>query len=236
MYETIPREYLKGIDGLTIERDPQPHPTIDDVYTLGECLTESYPSDWGGPDTTRSRVVLYYGSFQRLAELDPTFAWEDEIWETLTHELRHHLESLASEDQLEEEDYAADESYARFEGEPFDPWYYRYGEPAGPGIWRVERDFYLELPWRDADFACASAIEFDWREQRYRIPRPERLGDVHFVLVQGIDVERDGALELVLVRRRGWRDSLGGLLQGDEPEVLESEAEAERLQADATDR
>ena len=80
------------MDGLVIDRQARPHPRTRDIYTLGECVTEAYPSDFGGPDTVRSAVVLYYGSFLRLSRLDPAFDWSEEIWETLTHELRHHLE------------------------------------------------------------------------------------------------------------------------------------------------
>ncbi|MGH7505187.1 MAG: metallopeptidase family protein [Longimicrobiales bacterium] len=94
-WDRIPDRYREGIDGLVVERDAKPHPDAPDVYTLGECVTEAYPSDFGGPDTIRSAVVLYYGSFLRLSRLDETFDWEEEVWETLTHELQHHLESLA---------------------------------------------------------------------------------------------------------------------------------------------
>ena len=88
-------------------------PSLPDVYTLGECVTESYPSDFGGPETTRSVVVLYYGSFFRVSRQDDAFDWEVELWETLTHELQHHLESLAADDSLIDMDYAADENYRR---------------------------------------------------------------------------------------------------------------------------
>ena len=129
-WERIPEEYKQGIDGVRVLRRAKAHDELPDVYTLGECTTEAYPSEYGGPDTIRSAVVLYWGSFVALAELDPEFDWEDELWETLTHELRHHLESLASEDALEDVDYAADENFRRYEGEPFDPFFYRLGEPA----------------------------------------------------------------------------------------------------------
>src|SRR5690606_24793658 len=98
VYESIPAAYKAGVDGLVASREAHPHPELPDIWTLGECLTESWPSEWQGPETTRSVVVLYWGSFRSLAAQDETFDWEEEIWETLTHELRHHLESLASED------------------------------------------------------------------------------------------------------------------------------------------
>ena len=47
-------------------------------------------------------------------------------------ELGHHLESLASEDQLEDVDYAVDEDFKRAEGQSFDPWYFQRGDPEGP--------------------------------------------------------------------------------------------------------
>ena len=52
-YEEIPDAYKQGIDVLIVSRDAVRHPELPDVYTLGECLTESWPSDWQGPDTTR---------------------------------------------------------------------------------------------------------------------------------------------------------------------------------------
>jgi hypothetical protein len=116
-WERIPEDYKHGVDGLLIERDAKPHPELRDIYTLGECTTEAYPSDFGGPDTIRSYVVLYYGSFLRLSRLDPDFDWEEEIWETLTHELRHHVESLAGEDALIQDDVEVSQHFPRREGD-----------------------------------------------------------------------------------------------------------------------
>ena len=126
-FDKIPREFREGVDGLTVRPEALPHPTFPAVFTLGQCLTEAYPSDWTGPDTLRSVVVLYHGSFRELAERDSEFDWEGELWETLTHELRHHLESLANQDDLEGVDYAMEEAFHRAEGDPFDPLYYRSG-------------------------------------------------------------------------------------------------------------
>jgi hypothetical protein len=170
-------------------------------------------------------VVLYWGSFKNLAARDPEFDWEGEIWETLTHELRHHLESLAAEDQLQDVDYAADEGFKREDGRPFDPWYYQRGDPAGPGVYRVEEQIFIEQLWEGSAFDAAAELTFAWEGRRWAIPRPDRLGDVHFVLVDGV-VPGDQLLELVLVRRRSWWDQVKGALGGAALEVLESEAEA----------
>ena len=225
-YREIPEHFKTGIDGLVVSREEVRHPELPDIYTLGECLTESWPSDWQGPDTTRSSVVLYWGSFRRLAALDDGFDWEGEIWETLTHELRHHLESLAAEDRLEDVDYAADQGFKRAEGLDFDPWYYQHGDREGPGAYRVEEQLFLEQEWGEDRYEAASQIPFEWTGSRWTVPRPERLGDAHFVLVTGV-VQPPETLELVLVRRRSWWQDARRLLGTTRLDVLESEAEAE---------
>lgn len=231
-FTEIPEEYREGVDGLTVRAEALPHPVHPDVYTMGMCLTESYPSDWMGPDTTRSVVVLYYGSFEALAELDPDFDWDEQLWDTLTHELRHHLESLANEDRLEGVDYALEESFKRLEGEEFDPFYFQSGDRLGEGIYQVEEDFYLEQVWSQRDFEAAPFIDFTWHGTSYRLPRPDEMGDVHFVLVDGVDVG-PGALEVVLLRRRSGLRGIRELVRGTSLEVLESEARAEVIQETA---
>lgn len=224
-FEAVPERFREGIDGLVVSRESLPHPKLRDVYTLGHCDTESYPSDWVGPDTTRSVVVLYYGSFRNLARLDPEFDWDAEIHETVEHEVRHHLESLASEDQLEGVDYAMDEDIKRSDGEDFDPWYYQRGDPAGSGVFVVEDRVFLEQEWSEAEFQEASEIRFRWHGRSYHIPRPDSLGDVHYVLLDGVE-NAPSVLELVLVRRRSWWEDVKRLVGSTRPSVLESEAMA----------
>ncbi len=226
VFEEIPEAYRDGVDGLTIRRDAPRHPELPGIYTLGECLTEEHLSDFGSADTTRSVIALYWGSFRALAQQNPDFDWEEEIWETLTHELRHHLESLAGDDALEGVDYAADEMFKRFEGRDFDPWYYQHGDVVAPGTYRVERSTYIEQEWDETDFATAEIIEFEWKGTRCSIARPEELGDVHFVLLRGID-DADGEVELVLVRRRSWWAAVKRMMGASGSVILESEAAAE---------
>ena len=226
-YGEIPERFKTGIEGLIVSRDSVPSPGLPDVYTLGECLTESWPSDWRGPDTTRSSVVLYWGSFKSLSEHDPEFDWDDEIWETLTHELRHHLESLADEDRLDEVDYAMDQGFNRAEGLAFDPWYYQRGDPEGAGAYRVEEHVFLEQQWSDQPFKTVGEIPFQWRGRHWVVRRPQQVGDVHFVRVHGV-VEPPEIFELVLVRRRSWWEILIGFLRTARTEVIESEADGEK--------
>ena len=229
IFDAIPEEFRRGVDGLRVVEEDLPHPDLPYVYTLGHCDTEAYPSDWSGPETTRSMVTLFYGSFRHLADLDPYFDWEEELWETVTHELRHHLESLAGEDQLERVDYAADESFKRMEGLPFDPFYYREGEEVGRRLYRVEHDLYLEQHWSPEDFAHSTVATFWFHDRGWQIYTPSELGDVHYVFVDGLEVG-PGELQLVLIRRRGWKERLRDLAEGAIPEILESKAYATALQ------
>lgn len=239
-WDEIPAQYREGVDGLVIERDAREHPTLPEVYTLGECLTEDYPSEYGGPDTIRSAVVLYYGSFLRVSRQSPDFDWEEELWETLTHELQHHLESLAREAALEGLDYAMDENFKRLEGEPFDPFFYRSGTSVAPGVWQVERDTFLEREFRtEEEFRSEEELSereggerrlgFEWRGVSYGAGVAGPLGDVTFVWIEeGVERGPGEELYLVLVRRRGALRALRAYLSGRRLEVVEGAAAARR--------
>src|SRR5699024_8517935 len=95
IFDEIPPEYREGVDGLAVYPDSVPHPSLPGIYTLGECRSEFYPSEYGGAGEVRSIVVLFHGSFRELAATDDEWEWEEELFETITHEVRHHLESLA---------------------------------------------------------------------------------------------------------------------------------------------
>jgi Zincin-like metallopeptidase len=227
VWEEIPDAYRAGVDGLVLDRDAKAHPSLEDIYTLGECLTEAWPSEWGGPDTTRSVLVLYHGSFRRLSELDPDFDWGYEIWETITHELRHHLESLATEDALEDLDYAMDENFKRLQGEPFDPFFYRSGEPLAPGVFGAERDVFVERVFRGSA-PPFDVVELDWEGAAYDVEIPSDLADVTFVdLVEGTESE-EVALCVVLVRKPGAWAAFRRWLRREGPSVAEAEATARR--------
>jgi len=222
LWEEIPDEYRAGVDGLTVSRERVSHPDTPGVYTLGECLTESYPSEWEGPDTLRSRLVLYHGSFRALAARDASFRWEDELWETLTHELRHHLESLAAEDALEGVDYAADQEFRRFDGTSFEAFYYRSGEPLPDGWYAVERTRYLELEW-----PARGPVRFRLDGRSYDAELPAQAADVAFLdVVAGLPEETAFDVTVVLVRSPSRWGGLRRLLRGETPRVIEVEIEA----------
>lgn len=220
-WERIPDEYRAGVDGLVLEREARPHPSLPDVYTLGECVTESYPSAFGDAETIRSVVVLYYGSFFRLARLDADFDWGGELWETLTHELQHHLESLAADDALVDMDYAADENFRRYQGEPFDPFFFRHGVRHDDWM-RVDDEFFLEL----LPPPPGEPLRFGWRGVHYAADLPAGTADVTFLTIRSGVADPPAGLHLVVIPRRGWRDWLRSLRRGARPHVLEREIDA----------
>ncbi len=230
LWREIPEEFKAGVEGVEVERRALAHPQLADIYTLGECLTESWPSSYEGPETLRSRVVLYYGSFLRLSQLDPDFDWEEEIWETLTHELRHHLESLASEDALEDVDYAADENFKRQEGERYDPYFFRSGEVVEPGVYTVEDDVFIEVQVRGRELPAW--LEFELGRSRYRVRAPAGSADVWLILLTA-GVNARGEVHLVVTRRAGLLESVRSLLAGRRARVREEEAEAQRITDEA---
>ena len=224
-WEEIPEHYRQGVDSMVVERSALPHPSLPDIYTLGECLTESYPSDFGSADTTRSVVVLYYGSFFRLSRLDPEFDWKAELWETLTHELQHHLESLATDDTLGDMDYAADENYKRYHGELFDTFFYRSGLPEEEW-YRVEDEYFLEAPLP----APGAPVFFEWNGAGYEADVPAGVGDVTFLTVDsGVD-DAPAALHIVLLAHRGWWRTLRDALSARQLHVAQLETSARRAE------
>jgi len=222
MWDEIPEEYREGIDGIVVKREAEEHPDHDDYYTMGMCFTEPYPSDYMGPESTRSILVLYYGSFAGVADGDPDFPWAEELWETITHELRHHLEFLAEDDALEGVDHALEQTFLRGKGHDFDPWYFQSGLPLAPSVYRVEYDVYIERRWRGD--SPPATIEFEWDGKRWSVPTPSEPGDLHFVQLDDLDAG-GGRFELVLVRDRGLVDRLRRLVKREGLDIFESSAE-----------
>ena len=104
MLDEIPQEFLRGLAGVHVRPEARVEPDYDDVYRMGEYLDPGAEDFLGAGEGLGRHVAIYYGSFVAIADGDPDFDWEDEAWETLTHELRHHVESLAGEDWLVQDD------------------------------------------------------------------------------------------------------------------------------------
>lgn len=195
MLAEIPPEYQAGVAAVVVEEDLVGYPALPGLLTMGECITEEWPDSLGGSDT-RSKVVLHYGSFRALSEIEPGFDWEDEMWETLLHELLHHREASANEAGLELFDWAVEQDYLRREGRPFDPGYYRVLPRDAEGVTRIESEIYLET---EAPPGTGKAV-FRWRGHAYDVAVPPD-GDPVFINVQNLAA---GRLWVVVWRKRGW--------------------------------
>ena len=200
MASELPAEYLDGIAEITVSRKTVPHPVRADVYTLGECIP--LPAAGSEVDDIQSRVVLYHGSFLATADQDPAFDWREEAWETLTHEVRHHLEWRARVPDLEALDRAAEFNYARQDGEPFDPFFFHDGEVIAPGVFRIEDDYFLEQVVRDPP----AQARFGWHGREYLVEVPADTTVPAFLVVEGVLDPPPGELVLVLTRKAGLRD------------------------------
>ena len=194
--DEVPAHFLEGVSEIAVAPGTLPHPTRSDVYTMGECFPDPL-SEEAGAQGIRSRIVLYHGSFQSLARRDPAFDWEEEVFQTLTHELRHHLEWRARTDALEDFDRAAEENFARLDGEEFDPLFFLGGEEVVDNIYQVDDDFFIDRIVRRPP----PVLEFGWHGAKYSADLPRDLTLPVYVTVSGLEEPPPGDLIIVLRRR-----------------------------------
>ncbi len=112
MVAEIPEEFMEGLQGVHVLEHIKREEEYENVVRLGEYLDPGPESFLGGNGLGR-HIALYYGSFKDIARGDPDFDWDAEIWDTLTHELRHHVESLAGDASLIEEDIQREKTFKR---------------------------------------------------------------------------------------------------------------------------
>lgn len=98
MLDRFPEEVLEQLEaGVLVVEDRRRYPNDPpDVYVLGEYVED--------PVLGR-HVVLYYGSFRAILGSASPEEIEEEVVRTLAHELRHHLESRAGVEWLDEQDW-----------------------------------------------------------------------------------------------------------------------------------
>ncbi len=205
-FEAVPAEFRRGVAGPVVVRRAKRHPFLPKYYTLGQCVP--VPETLSPEGERRSTVFLWYGSFVACAMRDPGFDMEEEIRETVRHEIQHHLEDRAGAPDLRDEDEAEEQNERRLEGLPFHTDFYRLGEPAGDGLWRVHPDLFLEiaLDRRALAVALREGLAVRWSGGTWRLG-PESLGKLPaFFPVEGAAEPGDGgddaAGDLVVVVRK----------------------------------
>lgn len=112
MTAEIPDAFLQDLQGVHALEEARLEEGYDDVWRMGEYLDPGPDAFLGGDAGLGRHVALYWGSFRAIADADPDFDWEEEIWETLTHELQHHVESLAGDGRLIEQDLLDAQAFA----------------------------------------------------------------------------------------------------------------------------
>jgi hypothetical protein len=213
----IPREFRAGIVEIVVSPRTVSHPDRSDIWTLGECIP--LPGEDGDPRHVRSRVVLYHGSFAALAHGTPDFDWAAEAWETLTHEVRHHVEWKARVPALEASDRATEANFARQDGEPFDPLFYRDGEALPDGTFQVDEDVFIER----IVTAPPSSLRLHWRGASLEVEIPAGITLPAYLEIQGAPEPPPGQLMLVLQKKSGWLELF------KKPAVQQGEVEARVL-------
>ena len=199
--DEVPADFFDGIAEVIVSPRAVADPERPDVFTLGECIP--LPVQVGsGVDGLQSQVVMYHGSFAALAGLEQGMDWKQEAWETLTHELRHHLEWRANAPDLEDFDWAVEHNFARHDGEPFDPTFFLSGNSEGEDRYSVEDDVFIDriVP------SIPSSVDFSWQARNYRVELPQDAELPCFLVVEGVADPPPGELVLVLRRRPGVRD------------------------------
>lgn len=194
----IPAEFLEGIAEIVVSPRTVPHPDREDIWTMGECI--AIPVDDGDPRHLQSRVVLYHGSFRALARDTEGFDWPGEAWETLTHEVRHHVEWKARVPDLESFDQAAEANFARQDGQTFDPAFYRDGIRLGQGTYQVDDEVFLE----QVVSSRPPTVRIRWQGSDYDVAIPEEASPPAFLTLEGVDDPPPGDLILVLQKKGGW--------------------------------
>jgi predicted Zn-dependent protease with MMP-like domain len=91
--ESLPPDLFRNLNGgvLILEEKHEE----DDSLVMGEYVEDPVMGN---------TILIYYGSIVEELEEASEEEWIEEIEDTILHELRHHVESLAGVDYLSEEE------------------------------------------------------------------------------------------------------------------------------------
>ena len=165
----VPAEFLDGVAEIVVSPRTVPHPDAAGSSRWASA-SPSRRRTAAVPRGSRAGSCSITARSPRWPGSTPGFDWREEAWETLTHELRHHLEWRARAPDLEELDWAVEQNYARQDGEAFDPALLSWpARPPATTCWRVEDDVFLD---RSCGPVPASRSVCAGRGREYRGDRP----------------------------------------------------------------
>ena len=211
-FEEIPPEFRERVNGPVVVPSAKRHKEIRGMVTLGEC---AHAPDLAGHGELWSTVYVYYGSFMDLARRDPSFDVEEEIVETVRHEVQHHVEDAVGHRGLRDLDWAEEQNERWKQGDDFADLFWRAGEPV-PGedhLRAVGTDLFLEveLPPAEWERARREGLELAVLGEVHDIAPGEMEGDDETFEFEGagrsLHGSERGDLVVVLRRRRGFFDS-----------------------------
>lgn len=215
VWASFPAQFKDGVTALVIEPGAWGWGEFDDDWCYGRCdPDEALAAIPGAPHG--SIIRLFYGSFVHISRDDETFDWEYELWETIRHELQHHLGMRAGHDQLGDDEEAERDWERYLDGRDVPFAFHRRANPLDKGVWSTDHVLFLEVPLKkQAWFKLSeSGAQTTWGPIRATVP-PLDCNILHQddVVYCGADVEimeeEDASLPwdevvLVLQRVRGW--------------------------------
>lgn len=161
LWEQIPAGFRDGVSAFVVEPGVERDADFGDPL-YGTC--ESDPVFLALPDApVTSIITLYYGSFVEIAAETPDFDWEDELWETIRHELEHHREWVGGEDARGDEDDAQRESLRSKQGLNYQRGFHRWGRRLDPTAFDVEHELFLEVDVPSAQWSSLAQEGLSYR-------------------------------------------------------------------------
>ena len=152
VWEAIPDRFRAGCV-LLVHLETRPDPADPEVFLLGMCEAAFAGTVDMPIGETQSIVQVWYGSFEAIDARARAFDWDEELEETILHELTHHWEGRAGLMGLDLFDAAQITNFHRRRGFPVGPGFWRHGERhAGVDGWVIDGDVFVEVagppPWR----------------------------------------------------------------------------------------
>ncbi len=215
LWASIPERFRDGVTAFIVEPGTYDMGRTADDFALGLCESDEVMAQIPGAPLC-SQIRIFYGTFVDAAADDPDWDWEEELWETIRHELQHHLEHRAGVDPLGDEDEVEVQNQLRIDGEDFTPFFHRGGVPLDRGVFLAGGDLFIEVKLKkQAWFSLAEhGVEHRWGGLVATVPPVEmsvlKETDLLYSVAEVGQLETSEEtmpwyeVVLVLERVRGW--------------------------------